>query len=143
MSHNKIIRELSVFEKVLTSFWNVVVYVYRIVNWPILVLLFVALWFILRGDSQLFPDTKRQRKQTKPNKRNSNKRTKSTKISSLSPKRGNRNAKKSEKYNNKILSLALYYFVLVLFFFVFFFLFFFFVFFFIPFSAAITTLGED
>ena len=43
--------------------------------------------------SQPFPDTKRKRKQTKPNKRKSNKRTK---ISSLFPKRGNRNAKRTE-----------------------------------------------
>ena len=40
--------------------------------------------------------------QTKPNKRKSNKRTKSTKISSLFPKRGNRNAKRTEKHKNKI-----------------------------------------
>ena len=38
----------------------------------------------------------------KTNKRKSNKRTKSTKISSLFPKRDNRNAKRTEKYNNKI-----------------------------------------
>ena len=48
--------------------------------------------------SQPFPDTKRKRKPTKPNKHKSNKRTKSTKISS--PKRGNRNAKRTE--NHKI-----------------------------------------
>ena len=47
-------------------------------------------------------DTKRKRKQTKPNKRKSNKRMKSTKINSLFPKRGNRNAKKTEKHKNKI-----------------------------------------
>ena len=46
--------------------------------------------------------TKRKRKQTKPNKRKSNKRTKSTKISSLFPKRGYRNAKRTEKRKNKI-----------------------------------------
>ena len=51
---------------------------------------------------QPFPDTKRKRKQTKPNKRKSNKRTKSTKISSLSPKRGNYNAKRTEKHKSKI-----------------------------------------
>ena len=50
---------------------------------------------------QPFPDTKRKRKQTKPNKHKSNKRTKSTKISSLFPKRGNRNAKRTEKLKNK------------------------------------------
>ena len=38
----------------------------------------------------------------KTNKRKSNKRTKSTKISSLFPKRGNRNAKMTEKHKNKI-----------------------------------------
>ena len=38
----------------------------------------------------------------KPNKRKSNKRTKSTKICSPFPKRGNHNAKRTEKYNNKI-----------------------------------------
>ena len=37
-----------------------------------------------------------------PNKHKSNKHTKSTKISSLFPKRGNRNAKRTEKHNNKI-----------------------------------------
>ena len=36
-------------------------------------------------------------KQTNPNKRKLNKRTKNTKISSLFPKRGNRNAKRTEK----------------------------------------------
>ena len=51
---------------------------------------------------QPFPDTKRKRKQTKSNKRKSNKRTKSNKISSLFPKRGNRNAKRTEKHKNKI-----------------------------------------
>ena len=51
---------------------------------------------------QPIPDTKRKRKQTKPNKRKSNKRTKSTKISSLFPKRGNHNAKRTEKYKNKV-----------------------------------------
>ena len=48
------------------------------------------------------PDTKRKRKPTNPNKHKSNKRTKSTKISSLFPKRGNRNAKRTEKHKNKI-----------------------------------------
>ena len=51
---------------------------------------------------QPFPDSKRKRKQTKPNKRKSNKRTESTNISSLFPKRGNRNAKRTEKHKNKI-----------------------------------------
>ena len=47
------------------------------------------------------PDTRKgKRKQTKPNKRKSNKCTKST--SSLFPKRDNRNAKRTQKYNNKI-----------------------------------------
>ena len=49
---------------------------------------------------QPFQDTKRKRKQTKPNK--SNKRTKSAEISFLSPKRGSRNAKRTEKHKNKI-----------------------------------------
>ena len=51
---------------------------------------------------QPFPDTKRKRKLTNRNKHKSNKRTKSTKISSLFPKRGNRNAKRTEKYKNKM-----------------------------------------
>ena len=51
---------------------------------------------------QPFPDTKRKRKPTKPNKHKSNKRTKSTRISSLFPKRGNRNAKMTEKHKNKM-----------------------------------------
>ena len=51
---------------------------------------------------QPFPDTKRKRKPTNPNKHKSNKRTKSTKISSLYPKRGNRNAKRTEKHKNKM-----------------------------------------
>ena len=51
---------------------------------------------------QPIPDMKRKRKQTKPNKRISKKRTKSTTIISLFPKRGNRNAKRTEKYKNKI-----------------------------------------
>ena len=50
---------------------------------------------------QTFPDTKRKRQQTKPNKHKSNKRTKSTKISSLFLKRGNRNAKRTEKKNTR------------------------------------------
>ena len=51
--------------------------------------------------AQPFPDTERKRKQTKPNKRKSNKPTKSTNISSPFPKRGNRNAKRTEKHKNK------------------------------------------
>ena len=43
-----------------------------------------------------------EEEETKPNKRKSNKRTKSTKINSLFPKRGNRNAKRTENYKNKI-----------------------------------------
>ena len=73
-------------------------------------ILFSELWKKVREKSrechnhkpQPFPDTKRKRKQTKPNKHKSNKRTKSTKISSLFPKRGNRNAQKTEKHTNKI-----------------------------------------
>ena len=52
---------------------------------------------------QPFPDTKRKRKQTKPKKRKSNTRTKSPMISSLFRKRGNRNAKRTEKHKNKII----------------------------------------
>ena len=51
---------------------------------------------------QAFPDTKRKSKPTNPNKPKSNKRTKSTKISSLFPRRGNRNAKRTEKQKNKM-----------------------------------------
>ena len=50
---------------------------------------------------QPFPDTKWKRKQTKRNKCKSNKRTKNTKISSLFPKRGNRNAKRTENTRTK------------------------------------------
>ena len=49
---------------------------------------------------QPFPDIKRT--PTNPNKHKSIKRTKSTKISSLFPKRGNRNAKRTEKHKNKM-----------------------------------------
>ena len=87
---------------------------------PVLILPFVALWFILRGDlflkkkvreksrechnhkPQPFPDPKRKRKPTNLNKHKPNKRTKSTKISSLFPKRGNRNTKRTEKHKNKM-----------------------------------------
>ena len=51
---------------------------------------------------QPFPDTKFKRKPTNLNKYKSNKRTKSTKISSLFPKRGNCNAKRTEKHKNKM-----------------------------------------
>ena len=51
---------------------------------------------------QPFPDIKRKRKPTNPNKHKSIKRLKSTKISSLFPKRGNRNAKRTEKHKNKM-----------------------------------------
>ena len=57
---------------------------------------------VLQSQSAAIPYTKRKRKQTKPNKCKSNKRTKSIKISSLFPKRGNSNAKRTEKYKNKI-----------------------------------------
>ena len=43
-----------------------------------------------------------KRKPIKPNKHKSNKRTKRTKISSLFTKRGNHNAKRTEKHKNKI-----------------------------------------
>ena len=51
---------------------------------------------------QPFPDIKRKRKPTNPNKHKSIKHMKSTKISSLFPKRGNRNAKRTEKHKNKM-----------------------------------------
>ena len=51
---------------------------------------------------QPLPDTKRKRKPTKPNKHKPNKRMKSIKISSLFPKRGDRNAKRTEKHKTKI-----------------------------------------
>ena len=51
---------------------------------------------------QPFPDIKRKRKPTNPNKHKSIKHTKSTTISSLFPKRGNRNAKRTEKHKNKM-----------------------------------------
>ena len=51
---------------------------------------------------QPFPDPKRKRKPSNPNKHKSNKHTKSTKISSLSPKRGNRNTKRTDKHKNKM-----------------------------------------
>ena len=50
---------------------------------------------------QPFPDIKK-RKPTNPNKHKSIKHTKSTKVSSLFPKRGNRNAKRTEKHKNKM-----------------------------------------
>ena len=50
---------------------------------------------------QPFPDTKRKRKPTNPNNHKSNKNTKSTKIRTLFPKRGNRNAKRTEKHKKK------------------------------------------
>ena len=55
-----------------------------------------------------FSDPNRKRKPTKPNKHKSNKRTKSTKNNTTFPhpnppvpKRGNRNAKRTEKHKNK------------------------------------------
>ena len=51
---------------------------------------------------QPFPDIKRKRKPTNPNTHKSIKHTKNTKISSLFPKRGNRNAKRTEKHKNKM-----------------------------------------
>ena len=51
---------------------------------------------------QPFQDTKRKKKSTKTNKQKSNKRTKSPTIRFLFPKRGNRNAKRTEKRKNKI-----------------------------------------
>ena len=58
--------------------------------------------FVMNYKPQPFPDIKRKRKPTNPNKHKSNKCTKSTKISSLFPKRGNRNAKRTEKHKNKM-----------------------------------------
>ena len=57
---------------------------------------------------QPFPDIKRKRKPTNPNKHKSIKHTKSTKISSLFPKRGNRNAKRTEKHKNKMTQGKIY-----------------------------------
>ena len=57
---------------------------------------------------QPFPETKRKREPTNPNKHKSIKRTKSTKISSIFPKRGNRNAKKTEKHKNKVAQSTTY-----------------------------------
>ena len=51
---------------------------------------------------QPFPDIKRKKKPTNPHKHKSIKHTKSTKISSLFPKRGNRNAKRTEKHKYKM-----------------------------------------
>ena len=51
---------------------------------------------------QPFPDAKRKRKPTNPNTHKSNKRTESTNISSVFPKRGIRNAKKTENHKNKM-----------------------------------------
>ena len=51
-----------------------------------------------QSQTAALPDIKRKRKQTNPNKHKSIKHTKSTKISSLFPKRGNHNAKKTEKH---------------------------------------------
>ena len=51
---------------------------------------------------QPFPDIKWKRPPPNPNKHKSIKRTKITKISSLFPKRGNRNAKRTEKHKNKM-----------------------------------------
>ena len=50
-------------------------------------------------EPQPFQDTKRK---INPNMHKSNTRMKSTKISSLFPKRGNRNAKRTEKHKNKM-----------------------------------------
>ena len=55
-----------------------------------------------QSQTAAFLDTKRKRNPTNQNKHKSNKRTKSTKISSLFPKRGNRNAKRTEKHKNKM-----------------------------------------
>ena len=77
---------------------------------PMLALLFVALWFILRGDFFKMPQSQTaalprhqgEEETDKPNKHKSNKRTKSTKISYFFPKRGNRNAKRTDQHKNKI-----------------------------------------
>ena len=54
------------------------------------------------------PFTDIKRKPTNPNKHKSIKHTKSTKISYLFPKRGNRNAKRTEKYKNKMAQVKTY-----------------------------------
>ena len=59
-------------------------------------------WECHNHKSQPFPDIKRKRKSTNPNKHKPIKHMKSTKISSLFPKRGNRNAKRTEKHKNKM-----------------------------------------
>ena len=51
---------------------------------------------------QPLSDNKRKRKPTNTNKHKSNKRTKNTKVSSLFPKRGNRNAIRTEKHKDKM-----------------------------------------
>ena len=57
---------------------------------------------VLQSQAAALPRPKEVQETDKPNKRKLNKRAKSTKISSFFPKPGNRNAKRTEKHNNKI-----------------------------------------
>ena len=54
-----------------------------------------------QSQTAVLPSIKRKRKPTNPNKHKSNKRTKSTKSNSPFPKRGNRNAKRTENTRTK------------------------------------------
>ena len=55
-----------------------------------------------QSQAAALPRHREEKETAKPNKRKSNKRMKSTKISFLFPKRGNRNAKRTDKRKNKI-----------------------------------------
>ena len=55
-----------------------------------------------QSQTAALPRHQEEEKPTNPNKHKSIKRMKSTKISSLFPKRGNRNAKRTEKHKNKM-----------------------------------------
>ena len=55
-----------------------------------------------QSQTAALPRHQEEEETDKSKQHKSNKRTKSTKISSLFPKRGNRNAKRTEKHKNKI-----------------------------------------
>ena len=55
-----------------------------------------------QSQTEALPRPQEEEETDKPNKHKPNKRTKSSEISSLFPKRGNRNAKRTEKHKNKI-----------------------------------------
>ena len=55
-----------------------------------------------QSQTAAFPRHQMEEETDKSKQHKSNKRTKSTKISSLLPKRGNSNAKRTEKHNNKM-----------------------------------------